>query len=123
MKVKEDDVSKTAFRTRYGHYEFLVKPFGLTNAPAAFMELMNRVFKDYLDKFVIIFIDDILIYSRSEEEHEQHLRTVLQILQENKLYAKFTKCEFWMKQISFLGHIVSKDGVSVDPSKVEAVQH
>ena len=94
LKVKEKDILKTAFRTRYGHYEFMVMPFGLTNAPAAFMDLMNRVFKDYLDKFVVVFIDDILIYSRSHDEHEQHLRLVLQRLKECKLYAKFNKCKF-----------------------------
>ena len=94
LKIREEDVPKTAFRTRYGHHEFLVMPFGLTNAPAAFMDLMNRVFEDYLDKFVIVFIDDILIYSRSREEHAQHLRSVLQRLQSKKLYAKFNKCEF-----------------------------
>ena len=92
LKIREEDVPKTAFRTRYGHHEFLVMPFGLTNAPAAFMDLMNRVFEDYLDKFVIVFIDDILIYSRSREEHAQHLRSVLQRLQSKKLYAKFKKC-------------------------------
>ena len=94
LRIKESDVFKTAFRTHYGHYEFLVMPFGLTNAPAAFMDLMNRVFKDYLDKFVIGFIDDILVYSRSKGEHEQHLRLVLEMLRQHKLYAKFTKCEF-----------------------------
>ena len=96
--------------------------FGLTNAPAAFMDLMNRVFKDYLDKFVIVFIDDILIYSRSEEDHEQHLEAVLQRLREKQLYAKFKKCEFWLETISFLGHVVSKRGIEVDPGKVAAVQ-
>jgi len=96
-------------------------PFGLTNAPAAFMDLMNRVFKDFLDKFVIVFIDDILIYSRTHEEHCEHLRIVLQILKEKQLFAKFKKCEFWLEKVSFLGHIISKDGISVDPSKVEAV--
>ena len=121
LRIKESDISKTAFRTRYGHYEFLVMPFGLTNAPAAFMDLMNRVFKEYLDKFVIVFIDDILIYSKSVEEHEQHLRMVLEMLRGNKLYAKFTKCEFWLKKVHFLGHIVSKEGISVDPAKIEAV--
>ncbi|KAJ6819602.1 uncharacterized protein M6B38_400345 [Iris pallida] len=101
VKVKKEDIPKTAFRTRYGHYEFLVMPFGLTNAPAIFMDLMNRVFYQYLDKFVIVFIDDILIYSKSEEEHEKHLRIVLQTLREEKLYAKLSKCEFWLDQIPF----------------------
>ena len=121
LKIKEQDVQKTAFRTRYGHYEFLVMPFGLTNAPAAFMDLMNRVFKDYLDRCVIAFIDDILIYSHSLEEHAEHLRIVLNILKQKQLYAKFKKCEFWLEKVAFLGHVVSKDGVSVDPGKVEAV--
>jgi hypothetical protein len=121
LKVKEGDISKTAFRTRYGHYEFLVMPFGLTNAPAAFMDLMNRVFREFLDKFVVVFIDDILIYSRNQEEHEEHLRIVLQILREKKLYAKFSKCEFWLQQVRFLGHVVSGEGIAVDPGKVDAV--
>ncbi|GJS57331.1 putative reverse transcriptase domain-containing protein [Tanacetum coccineum] len=121
LRVREQDISKTAFRTRYGHYEFLVMPFGLTNAPAVFMDLMNRVFHEYLDKFVIVFIDDILVYSKSEEEHEQHLRIVLEILRQKKLYAKFSKCEFWLQQVAFLGHIVSADGIIMDPSKVEAI--
>ena len=122
LKVKGEDIPKTAFRTRYGHYEFLVMSFGLTNAPAAFMDLMNRVFKDYLDKFVVVFIDDILIYSKDEVEHEEHLRMILTRLKEHQLYAKFKKCEFWLSQVAFLGHIISKDGVAVDPSKVEAVK-
>ena len=96
MKIRGEDIPKTAFRTRYGHYEFLVMPFGLTNAPTAFMDLMNRVFHEYLDRFVIVFIDDILICSKSQEEHEKHLRIVLQILRERKLYAKLKKCEFWL---------------------------
>ncbi|KAL5578375.1 hypothetical protein UlMin_020074 [Ulmus minor] len=121
LKIKEEDVPKSAFRTRYGHYEFLVMPFGLTNAPAAFMDLMNRVFKEFLDKFVIVFIDDILIYSKTKEEHEEHLRITLRTLEEHKLYAKFSKCEFWLDKVHFLGHVVSKDGVSVDPAKIEAV--
>jgi hypothetical protein len=123
LKIKKEDIPKTAFRTRYGHYEFLVMSFGLTNAPAAFMDLMNRVFKPFLDQFVIVFIDDILIYSKSKEEHEQHLRIVLQTLREKQLYAKFSKCEFWLDSVAFLGHVVSKNGISVDPSKVEAVQN
>ncbi|GJU19527.1 reverse transcriptase [Tanacetum coccineum] len=121
LRVKEQDVSKTAFRTRYGHYEFLVMPFGLTNAPAVFMDLMNRVFHEYLDKFVIVFIDDILVYSKTREEHEDHLRIVLEILRQKKLYAKFSKCDFWLGQVAFLGHIVSADGISMDPAKVEAI--
>ncbi|KAL5558179.1 hypothetical protein UlMin_034390 [Ulmus minor] len=96
-------------------------PFGLTNAPAAFMDLMNRIFREYLDKFVIVFIDDILIYSKSQKEHEQHLRVVLQTLKQHQLYAKFSKCEFWLSSVQFLGHVVSKDGISVDASKIEAV--
>ncbi|KAG8488163.1 hypothetical protein CXB51_018403 [Gossypium anomalum] len=121
LKVKKCDVPKTAFRTRYGHYEFLVMPFGLTNAPAAFMDLMNRIFQSYLDRFVVVFIDDILIYSKTESEHAQYLRIVLQILREKQLYAKFSKCEFWLHEVGFLGHIVSVDGIRVDPSKVSAV--
>ncbi|KAL8088747.1 hypothetical protein AgCh_038509 [Apium graveolens] len=121
MKIKADDIQKTAFRTRYGNYEFLVMPFGLTNAPAAFMDLMNRVFKNYLDKFVVVFIDDILIYSKSEEEHMQHLWIALQILRKEKLYAKFSKCEFWLKEVQFLGHVFGSEGVKVDPIKIEAI--
>ncbi|KAL5564975.1 hypothetical protein UlMin_028139 [Ulmus minor] len=113
LKIKEEDVPKSAFRTRYGHYEFLVMPFGLTNAPATFMDLMNRVFKEFLDKFVIVFIDDILIYSKTKEEHEEHLRITLRTLEEHKLYAKFSKCEFWLDKVHFLGHVVSKDGVLI----------
>ena len=123
LKIKPEDIPKTAFRTRYGHYELLVMSFGLTNAPAAFMDLMNRVFKKYLDVCVIVFIDDILIYSRSEEEHAEHLRTVLEILRKEKLYAKFSKCEFWLKEVQFLGHMISKEGILVDPAKIEAVSN
>ena len=108
LKVRKEDIEKTAFRTRYGHYEFLVMSFGLTNAPTAFMDLMNRVFKEYLDKFVVVFIDDILIYSRMKEEHEEHLRVVLKILSQHRLYPKFSKCEFWLDNVSFLGHIISQ---------------
>ena len=122
LRVKDNDIAKTAFRTRYGHYEFTVMPFGLTNAPAAFMDLMNRVFRKYLDKFVIVFIDDILIYSKSPEEHEEHLRLALQTLKEHQLYAKFSKCEFWLRKVHFLGHVVSAEGITVDPAKIEAVK-
>ncbi|GAU51456.1 hypothetical protein TSUD_413530 [Trifolium subterraneum] len=121
IRIRTSDVSKTAFRTRYGHYEFLVMPFGLTNAPAVFMDYMNRIFQPYLDKFVVIFIDDILIYSKDPQEHAEHLRIVLNILREKQLYAKFSKCEFWLSEVKFLGHVISQGGVSVDPSKVEAV--
>ncbi|GJV85794.1 putative reverse transcriptase domain-containing protein [Tanacetum coccineum] len=123
LRVREEDIPKTAFRTRYGHFEFTVMPFGLTNAPAIFMDLMNRVCKPYLDKFVIVFIDDILIYSKSEEEHEVHLKTILDLLQKEKLYAKFSKCEFWLQEVQFLGHVVNRDGIHVDPSKVESVKN
>ncbi|KAH0712585.1 hypothetical protein KY289_008544 [Solanum tuberosum] len=123
LRVRECDIPKTAFRTRYGHYEFLVMSFGLTNAPAAFMDLMNRVFKLYLDMFVIVFIDDILIYSRSEEDHASHLRIVLQNLKDKELYAKFSKCEFWLESVEFLGHIVSGEGIKVDTQKIEEVQN
>ncbi|GJV17716.1 putative reverse transcriptase domain-containing protein [Tanacetum coccineum] len=106
LRVHEDDIPKTAFRTRYGHFEFTVMPFGLTNAPAVFMDLMNRVCRPYLDKFVIVFIDDILIYSKTREEHEVHLGLVLELLKEEKLYAKFSKCEFWLREVQFLGHVI-----------------
>ncbi|KAI3797484.1 hypothetical protein L1987_32741 [Smallanthus sonchifolius] len=123
LRVREEDIPKTAFRTRYGHYEFTVMPFGLTNAPAVFMDLMNRMCKPYLDKFVIVFIDDILIYSKTEEEHEQHLRLILDLLRTEQLYAKFSKCEFWLKEVQFLGHVVNKKGIHVDPAKIEAVKN
>jgi hypothetical protein len=112
---------KTAIRTRYGHYEFLVMPFGVTNAPSVFMDLMNRVFHKYLDWFVVVFIDDILIYSTNQQEHAKHLKKVLDILREKKLFAKLKKCEFWLEKVSFLGHVISGDGIEVDPSKIEAV--
>ncbi|KAJ9552857.1 hypothetical protein OSB04_016902 [Centaurea solstitialis] len=122
LKVRKEDIPKTAFRTRYGHYEFLVMSFGLTNAPAAFMDLMNRVCKPYLDKFVIVFIDDILIYSKTAEEHGDHLRKVLEMLKRERLYAKFSKCEFWLKEVQFLGHVVTQEGIKVDPAKIEAIK-
>ena len=112
---------KTAFRTRYGHYEFLVMPFRLTNASTTFMNLMNRVFQPYVDQFVAVFIDDILVYSKDAQEHEQHLKIVLQTLREKKLYAKLSKCGFWLKEVSFLGHIVSAEGIRVGPTKIEVV--
>ncbi|KAL0549444.1 hypothetical protein IC582_013926 [Cucumis melo] len=116
LRIKDSDIPKTAFHSRYGHYEFIVMSFGLTNAPAVFMDLMNRVFKDFLDTFVRVFIDDILIHSKTEAEHEEHLHQVLETLRANKLYAKFSKCEFWLKKVTFLGHVVS-----VDPAKIEVV--
>jgi hypothetical protein len=121
LKIRECDIPKTAFVSMYGLYEYIVMSFGLTNAPAYFMYLMNKVFMEYLDKFVVVFIDDILVYSGSEEEYEEHLRLALQKLQENRLYAKLSKCEFWMKQVAFLGHVISKGGISMDPSKVQDV--
>ena len=114
LRVQESDVPKIAFRTRYRHYEFLVMPFGLTNAPAAFMDLMNRVFQPYLDRFVIVFIDDILVYSGSSKEHSEHLKIMLQTLRKRQLYAKLSKCQFWLDKVAFLGHVISADGVSVD---------
>ncbi|GJQ92697.1 putative reverse transcriptase domain-containing protein [Tanacetum coccineum] len=123
LRVREEDIPKTAFRTRYGHYEFQVMPFGLTNAPAVFMDLMNRVCKPYLDKFVIVFIDDILIYSRNEEEHANHLRIILELLRKEKLYAKFSKCDFWIHIVQFLGHLIDNQGLHVDPAKIEAVKN
>ncbi|GJS04730.1 putative reverse transcriptase domain-containing protein [Tanacetum coccineum] len=123
LRVHEDDIPKTAFRTRYGHFEFTVMPFGLTNAPAVFMDLMNRVCRPYLDKFVIVFIDDILIYSKTQEEHVEHLRLVLGLLKKEKLYAKFSKCEFWLREVQFLGHVINGNGIHVDPSKIEAVKN
>ena len=103
LRVREADIPKTTFRTRYGHFEFMVMPFGLTNAPAAFMDLMHRVFQSYLDQFFVVFVDDILIYSQSKEEHEDHLRIILQALRNHQLYSKFSKCEFWLTEVRFLG--------------------
>ncbi|GJU93283.1 reverse transcriptase domain-containing protein [Tanacetum coccineum] len=123
LRLYEDDIPKTAFRTRYVHFEFTLMPFGLTNAPAIFMDLMNRVCRPYLDKFVIVFIDDILIYSKTQEEHVEHLRLVLGLLKKEKLYAKFSKCEFWLREVQFLGHVINGNGIHVDPSKIEAVKN
>jgi hypothetical protein len=119
IRIKESDVPKTAFRTRYGHFEFLVMPFGLTNAPATFMTLMNDIFKEMLDRYVVIYLDDILIYSKTKDAHFQHLQNVLQILRENKLYAKWKKCEFFTSQVEYLGHIISANGIAVDNKKIE----
>nr|GEV35021.1 putative reverse transcriptase domain-containing protein [Tanacetum cinerariifolium] len=122
LRVHED-IPKTVFRTRYEYFEFTVIPFGLTNAPTVFMDLMNRVCKPYLDKFVIVFIDDILIYSKTKEDHEVHLKLVLKLLKKESLYAKFSKCEFWLQELHFLGHVVNHNGIHVDPSKIEAVKN
>ncbi|GJV06069.1 putative reverse transcriptase domain-containing protein [Tanacetum coccineum] len=122
LRVREEDITKTAFRTRYGHYEFQVMPFGLTNAPAVFMDLMNRVCKPYLDKFVIVFIDDILIYSKNKQEHEEHLKLILELLKKEQLYAKFSKCEFWIPKVQFLGHVIDSQGIYVDPAKIESIK-
>ena len=121
MKIREKDIPKTAFTTRYGLYEYTVMSFGLTNAPAYFMSMMNKVFMEYLDKFVVVFIDDIMVYSKNKEEHEEHLLLVLEKLREHQLYAKFSKCEFWLKEVGFLGHVISGEGVAVDPTKVQSV--
>ena len=118
IKIRPQDIPKIAFSTRYGLYEYLVMSFGLTNAPAFFMYLMNSVFMPELDKFVVVFIDDILIYSKNDEEHARHLWVVLTRLREHKLYAKFSKCKFWLDRVQFLGHVLTPEGVSVDPSKV-----
>nr|GEV76700.1 retrotransposon protein, putative, Ty3-gypsy subclass [Tanacetum cinerariifolium] len=122
LRVREEDIPKTAFRTRYGHYEFQVMPFGLTNAPAVFMDLMNRVCKPYLDKFVIVFIDDIVIYSKNKNEHEEHLTLILELLKKEELYAKFSKCEFWIPKVQFLGHVIDSKGIHVDPAKIESIK-
>lgn len=121
IRIKAEDISKTTFRTRYGHYEYSAMPFGVSNAPGVFMEYMNRIFHLFLDRFVVVYIDDILVYSKSEEEHAEHLRIVLSVLKEKKLFAKLLKCEFWLREVSFLGHVISKGGIAVDPSKVDAV--
>ena len=121
LRVREVDILKTTFRTWYRHFEFIMMPFGLTNLPTAFMDLSHRVFKPYLDQFVAVFVDDILIYSKSEEEHEDHLRIIPQALREHQLYAKFSKCEYWLTEVRFLGHVVSSSGISVDLEKVEVV--
>nr|GFB06336.1 hypothetical protein [Tanacetum cinerariifolium] len=122
LRVRVEDILKTAFITRYGHYEFQVMPFGLTNAPAVFMDLMDRVCKPYLDKFVIVFIDDILIYSKEEKEHEEHLKAILELLKKEELYAKFSKCEFWIPKVQFLGHVIDSQGIHMDPTKIKSIK-
>ena len=121
LRIKDADVHKTDFRAQYGHYEFLVMPFGLTNAPAAFMDLMNHVFRPYVDQFAVVFIDDILVYSKDREDHDTHLQVVLETLRKEQLYAKLSKFEFWLREVSFLRHIVSKEGIRVDPKKIEVI--
>nr|GFA71238.1 hypothetical protein [Tanacetum cinerariifolium] len=118
----EEDIPKSAFRTRYGHYEFQVMSFGLTNAPSVFMDLMNRVCKPYIDRYVTVFIDDILIYSKNIKEHEGHLKLILKLLKEENLYAKFSKFEFWLSKVKFLGHMIDSEGIHVDPVKIEAIK-
>jgi hypothetical protein len=121
LKIRESDIPKIAFRTRYGLYEYTVMSFGITNAPAYFMYLMNMVFMEYLDRFTVVFTDDILVFSKTMEEHKDHLRFVLEKLRSNQLYAKFSKCEFWLTEVAFLGHVISVGGVSVDLGKAKDV--
>ncbi|GJV33479.1 putative reverse transcriptase domain-containing protein, partial [Tanacetum coccineum] len=123
LRVHEDDIPNTAFRTRYGYFEFTILPFGQTNTPAVFMDLMNRVCRPYLDKFVIVFIDDILIYSKTREEHVEHLRLVLGLLKKEKLYVKFSKCEFWLREVQFLGYVINGNEIHVDPINIEAIKN
>ncbi|GJT17021.1 putative reverse transcriptase domain-containing protein [Tanacetum coccineum] len=123
LRVRDEDIPKTTFRTRYIHYEFQVMPFGLTNVPAVFMDLMNHVCKPYLNKFVIVFVDDILIYSLNKEEHANHLRIILELVKKEKLYAKFSKCDFWIHIVQFLGHLIDSQGLHVDPAKIKAVKN
>jgi hypothetical protein len=121
VRIKDEDIHKTTFRMRYGHYEFVVVPFGLTNALATFMCLMNNVLSKFLDIFVLVFIDDILIYSNNRKKHEENLKLVLQVLRKHYLYAKFSKCDFFQKQVHYLGHVISKEGVVVDPKKIKSI--
>ncbi|GKD43433.1 putative reverse transcriptase domain-containing protein [Tanacetum coccineum] len=122
LRVREEYIPKTAFRTRYGHYEFQVMSFGLTNTPAVSMDLMNRVCKPYLDRFMIVLIDDILIYSKSRKDHEGNLKLILRLLKKEELYAKFSKCEFWLSKVQFLGHVIDSEGIHVDPAKIESIK-
>ncbi|GJY17775.1 putative reverse transcriptase domain-containing protein [Tanacetum coccineum] len=122
LRVREEDIPKTAFRTRYGHYEFQVMPFGLTNAPTEFMDLVNLVCKLYVDKFVIVFINDILIYSKSKQEHKEHLKLILELLKKEELHAKFSKCEFWIPKVQFLGLVIDSQGIHMDPAKIDSIK-
>ncbi|GKB95607.1 putative reverse transcriptase domain-containing protein, partial [Tanacetum coccineum] len=122
LRVREEDILKTASITRYGHYEFQVMPFGLTNAPTVFIDLMNHVCKPFLDKFMIVFIDDILIYSKNKKEYEEHLKAILELHKKDELYAKFSKCEFWLPKVQFLGHVIDSQGIHVDPAKIESIK-
>nr|GEZ29679.1 putative reverse transcriptase domain-containing protein [Tanacetum cinerariifolium] len=122
LRVHEEDILKTTFRTRYGHYKFQVIPFGLTNPPAVFMDLMNRVSKLYLDRFMIVFIDDILIYSKSKKEYEGYLKLILKLLKKDELYAKFLKCEFWLSKVQVIDHVIDSKGIHVDPDKIESIK-
>ena len=121
MRIKDEDIFKTTFRICYGHYDFVVIPFGLKNSPIVFMCLMHIILSNYLHKFLVDFIDNILMYSKNEQEHEEHLRIFLQVLREQQLYTKFIKCDFFKDKIQYIGHIVSKDGISVDPEKIKAI--
>ncbi|GJZ07540.1 putative reverse transcriptase domain-containing protein [Tanacetum coccineum] len=122
LRVREEDILKTAFKTRYSHYEIQVMAFGLTNSPAVFMDLMNRVCKPYLDKFVIVFINDILIYSKSKQEYEKHIKLILELLKKEELYAKFSKFEFWIPKVQLLGHVIDSQGIHVDPTNIESIK-
>ncbi|GJZ29394.1 putative reverse transcriptase domain-containing protein [Tanacetum coccineum] len=122
LQVREEDIPNTAFKTRYGHYEFQVMPFGLTNAPTVFMDLMNRVCKPFLDKFVIVFIDDILVYSKNKKEHEENLKGILELLKKKELCAKFSKCEFRIPKVKFLGHVIDSQCIHVNPAKIESIK-
>jgi len=121
IRIHEEDIEKTAFRTRYGHYQYKVMPFGLTNAPATFQALVQDVLRPFLDKFVIVYIDDILIYSQNDQEHQEHLRQVLELLRQHKLYGKVTKCEFFKESVEYLGHIISAKGIATDPKKINSI--
>jgi hypothetical protein len=122
VRIKEEDIKKSVFKKRYGHYDFTVVPFGLSNAPTVFMCLMNGIFKNYLDTFVIVFLDDIIIYSKSKEEHEKHLRMTLLVLREHQLYAKWSKCSFYQKKIHYLGNIISEEEIKVDPKNIRSIE-